>query len=110
MSFQQKICTFCLNSGKDKKECYGHFPGPNCPTLAEVECTRCKQKGHTRSKCDKQFCKFCKQFGHNVDDCQELKDKKEVDKDKYCSFCGEQGHTQNRCQSPYNYKNRSKYH
>ena len=135
MSTQQKFCTFCLNAGKNKEECYGHFPGADCPTLANTQCTRCKENGHTRSKCEaeicryckknghrvenclelkarnnKLVCRFCKKEGHKIDDCEELRAKNDANKNKYCSFCGERGHTQNRCPSPYLYQNRSKYH
>ncbi len=106
----KKFCTFCMNAGKDKEECYGHFPGEDCPTLKETVCRKCKQTGHTPTHCKTLWCKFCRNYGHKVEECLELKAKKEVDKDKYCSFCGEQGHTYNRCPSPYRRENRRLYH
>ncbi len=105
MSSNQGFCTFCLNAGKDKQDCYGHYPGKDCPTLGSIECNRCGEKGHTRGHCTADFCRFCKGFGHLVNDCEKLKEKIERDKNAYCSFCEENGHTTRRCDNPYNSRN-----
>ena len=99
----KSFCTFCFNSGKDKQECYGHYPGKDCPILNEIECSICNKKGHTRKYCN--ACKFCKSIDHQVNDCQKLKEKIENEKNAWCNFCEEDGHLTKNCNNSYNSKN-----
>lgn len=97
-------CNFCKNLGLPST---GHNVR-TCARLASTQCMKCKQYGHTMSRCFNEVlsspassssiqmeCKFCKKsgypsMGHLLKDCQVLKN-------TTCDKCHQKGHTGSYC-------------
>jgi len=86
---REMFCNFCANQDLPEEECKGHLP-KTCPRLKEYECPRCGEKGHTRSRCETEFCVYCKDFGHKVAECPEILEHK-------CKKCKGIGHRERQC-------------
>jgi hypothetical protein len=94
------FCKFCHNAGIDDSKCYGHHPGPNCPTLRETICQRCDEKGHTKSNCT--FCFYCFEVGIRKEDCYgHYYYQCPTYANIVCSRCNRKGHTQKYCPAPF---------
>ena len=113
------FCKVCYKySDVDIDDCYGHMPGKECPTLATFECGNCGENGHTRRHCTKKKipkCRYCKERGHILENCDVLVEREKVKEEKYkewliimremvCSFCGIKGHTQRYCSNSHMYR------
>lgn len=96
------FCNFCSNLGKSEEESKGHWAN-KCPVLAEYECQRCKEKGHSKKHCTAQECRFCKNFGHLVETCPKITE-------HTCKRCKENGHRETRCHNYCNFCRKNEGH
>ena len=90
----QHVCRHCKLIGHSKRDCI------------LLECTTCKQQGHTSIKCGKA-CKKCGEWHIHRPDCPPVYNRKiywkhkeileQQQQNKTCSFCQQKGHSKGEC-------------